>query len=78
MTSRAWDRALSAVREYVADSVHRRGWDDERTAELSATIRSCVEGIAASRESQPGTRPPLDAMRHALGYLDEQVRAATE
>ncbi|HTR57266.1 MAG TPA: hypothetical protein VMM27_03740 [Casimicrobiaceae bacterium] len=72
-TMDAWDRALHAVRNYVADSVHRRGWDDERTAELSAMIRSCVDGIAAIHHDSQ--RTPLDAIRHAVGYANEHVHA---
>jgi hypothetical protein len=76
MNLSAFDHALHAVRTYLVECTERKGWDDQRTAELSEIIRSCVEGIGANhRDSQASARLPLEALRHATGYVDEHLRA---
>ena len=62
------------VRTYLADSADREDWGDPRTPELTEIIRSCVECISVNRRDHgqgSGARVPQDALRHALGYVDE-------
>ena len=69
------DHALQMMRTYLADCADREDWDDPRTAELTEVIRSCVERISVNRrgnEQSSYARVPQEALRHALGYVDEQ------
>ena len=72
----ALDHALHAVRTYLVECTEHKGWDDQQTAELGKIIRSCVEGVGTSyRGPQAGAQPPLEALRHAIGYVDEHLSA---
>ena len=67
-------RALDALRRYFIDTADRTAWDHQHTVELNEVIRSCVESLAAHRrESQAAARLPLEAIRHAMGYVDERL-----
>jgi hypothetical protein len=58
------------------DAADRKAWDQQHTAELSEVIWSCVASIGTNhRESQAVARLPLEAIRHALGYVDEGLDA---
>ena len=68
------DYALQMVRTYLAECAERKDWGDPRTAELTEVIRSCAECISVNRRGhEPGsdTRAPQEALRYALGYVDE-------
>jgi hypothetical protein len=68
--------ALHALRRYFIDAADRKAWDHEHTAELNEVIRSCVESLATDhRESPAAARLPLEAIRHAMGYVDERLAA---
>ena len=68
--------ALHALRRYLIDAADREAWDQQHMAELNDVIRSCVESLATNRrESQAATRLPLEAIRHAMGYVDEHLDA---
>lgn len=68
--------ALHALRRYLLDAADRLAWDHQHTAELNEVIRSCVAGLGTNhRESQVAARLPLEAIRHAMGYVDEQLDA---
>ena len=66
--------ALQIMRTYLADCKEREDWGDPRTAELTEVIRSCVECINVNRRDHKegsDTRAPREALRYALGYVDE-------
>ena len=68
------DDALQMVRTYLSDSADREGWGDPRTPELTEVIRSCVECISVKRRGHgpgSGASVPQEALRQALGYVDE-------
>ncbi|MFO1312988.1 MAG: hypothetical protein U1F41_13085 [Burkholderiales bacterium] len=68
---------MLAVRLYVVESADRARWDDKVTAELNQVIRSCVECMGVRRQGpQTAGDAPLDAIRHAVGYVDEHLKAA--
>lgn len=68
--------ALHALRRYLIDAADRIAWDHQHTAELNEVIRSCVASLNANhREPQVAGRLPLEAIRHAMGYVDEQLDA---
>jgi hypothetical protein len=74
MNTAAVGRALDALRRYFVDAADRTTWDHQHTVELNEVIRSCVESLAAQRrESRAAARLPLEAIRHAMGYVDEQL-----
>ena len=76
MNATAVGHALHALRRYFIDAADRKAWDHQHTAELNEVIRSCVQSLAADhRESQAAARLPLDAVRHAMGYVDERLDA---
>lgn len=73
MISARFDYALQIVRAYLAECAQDRG--DPRAAELTEAIRQCVEGMSENgrghgQERHP--RVPQEALRHALGYVDER------
>jgi hypothetical protein len=66
--------SLRMVRTYLAECADRKDWGDPRTAELTEVIRSCVERISVNRRGHKrgsDTRAPQEALRYALGYVDE-------
>ena len=68
------DLALQMVRTYLTDSADREDWGDPRTPELTEIIRSCVECISVNRRGHgqgSDARVPEEALRQALGYVDE-------
>jgi hypothetical protein len=67
------DHAMRMVRTYLVECTENKAWNDRRTAELNEAIRSCVERIAVDRRE---ARQPVDALRHAIGYVDELLEAA--
>ena len=74
VTSLRLDHALQIVRTYLADCADREDWGDPRTAELTDVIRGCVECISVNRpghEQGSDARVPQEALRQALGYVDE-------
>jgi len=76
MNATAVGDALRALRRYFIDAADRKVWDHKHTAELNEVIWSCVESIGAThRESQAARRLPLEAIRHAMGYVDERLDA---
>jgi len=76
MNATAVGHALHALRRYFIDAADRKAWDDQRSAELNEVIRSCVESLATHhRESQAAARLPLEAIRHAMGYVEERLDA---
>jgi tetratricopeptide (TPR) repeat protein len=76
MSLPALDHALHAVRTYLVECTERKGWDDQRTSELGEVIRSCVESIGANhRDSRASVRLPVEALGHAIAYVDEHLRA---
>jgi hypothetical protein len=73
------DHALQMVRTYLADCAYREVWGDPRMAELNEVIRSCVECISVNRRGHgqgSDARVPQEALRHALGYVDEHSDAS--
>jgi hypothetical protein len=73
VTSTRFNRALQMVQRCLAECAEDRG--DPRTAELKEVIRSCVECINVNRRDhgrQYDARVPQQALRYALGYVDEQ------
>ena len=73
MISARFDHALQMVRTYLAECASE-DWGDPRTAELTEVIRSCVECISVNRRGHgqgSDARVPQEALRHALGYVDE-------
>ena len=78
MTLVRLDHALKMVRTYLADYADREDWGDPRTAELTELIRGCVECISVHRrvhgQGSDG-RVEQEALRHAIGYLDERSTA---
>ena len=76
MSGMALNHALDAVRSYLVDSMDRKGWDDQGTAELSEVIRSCIEGIGVThRGLERKRRLALEEFRHAIAYVDEHLNA---
>ena len=73
------DHALKMVRTYLADCADREDWGDPRAAELTELIRGCVESISVNRrvhgQGSDG-RVEQEALRHAIGYLDERSTQA--
>jgi hypothetical protein len=68
--------ALHALRRYFIDAADRKAWDHQHTAELDEVIWNCVQRLGANhRESQAAARLPLEAIRHAMGYVDERIDA---
>ena len=62
------------VRTYLAECAERKDWGDPRTGELTEAIRSCVECISVNHrghEQGSDSRAPQEALRYALGYVDE-------
>jgi hypothetical protein len=69
-------QALHALRKYFIDAADRKAWDQQHTAELNEVIRSCVESLGVHRRSsQAVAQPPVEVIRHAMGYVDEQLHA---
>ena len=64
---------MRMVRTYLVECAENKTWNDRRTAELNETIRGCVERIAIDRRE---ARQPADALRHAIGYVDERLGSA--
>ena len=67
-----FDRALQIVQTYLAECAVDPG--DPRTAELSEVIGNCVGWMSVNRRGhgrQNNARVPQEALRHALGYVDE-------
>lgn len=62
------EHAMRMVRAYLVECAEGEAWNDRRTVELNDTIRDCVERIAIDRRE---ARQPADALRHAIGYVDE-------
>jgi hypothetical protein len=76
MNATAVGHALHALRRYFVDAADRKVWDHLHTAELNDVIRSCVESLGTNhREPQVAAHLPLEAIRHAMGYVDEQLDA---
>ena len=76
MNATAVSHALHALRRYFIDAADRRAWDQQHTAELNEVIRSCVESLGTHhRESRAGSRLLLEAIRQAMGYVDERLDA---
>ena len=76
MSVAAVANAVHALRKYLIDAADREAWDQQHMAELNVVIQSCVESLATNRrESQAAARLPLEAIRHAMGYVDEQLDA---
>ena len=72
MTLARLDHALQMVRTYLAECADRESWGDQRTAELTEVIRSCVECLSGNRRGHgqgSDARVPQEALRHALGYV---------
>lgn len=70
------DHALRMTRTYLVECADNKTWSDRRTAELNEVIRSCVERIAVNRREPAAAteaRLPLEALRHAIGYVDEHL-----
>ena len=68
------DHALQMVRTFLAECADREDWGDPRTAELTEVISNCVECISVNRcghDEGSDARVPQEALRHALGYVDE-------
>ena len=67
------DRALQMVQTYLAECAVDPG--DPRTAELNEVIGNCVRWMSVNRQGHgqaSDARVPREALRHALGYLEEQ------
>jgi hypothetical protein len=67
-----FERALRVVRTYLAECAADRS--DPRRAELNAVIRDCVGFMSVNRlghEQGSNARLRQEALRHALGYVDE-------
>ena len=64
------EHAMRMVRTYLVECAENNAWHDRPMAELNETIRNCVERIAIDRRE---ARQPADALRHAIGYLDERL-----
>jgi hypothetical protein len=78
MNTTAVGHALGALRRYFVDAADRTAWDHQHTVELNEVIRSCVETLAAHRRApQPAERLPVEATRHAMGYVDERLDAVS-
>ena len=78
MNATAVSHALHALRRYLIDAADRRAWDQQHTAELNEVIRNCVASLGTHRrESQAAARLPLEAIRHAMGYVDERLDAVS-
>lgn len=72
VTSARLDRALQMVQTYLAECAEDRG--DPRTAELNEVIGACVGWMSVNRRGHgraSDARVPREALRHALGYVDE-------
>ena len=67
-----FDRALQIVQTYLAECAVDPG--DPRTAELNEVIGNCVGWMSVNRRGDgqaSDARVPREALRHALGYVDE-------
>ena len=67
-----FDRALQMVQTHLDECAVDPG--DPRTAELNEVIGNCVGWISVNRRGdgwQNDARVPREALRHALGYVDE-------
>ena len=77
MISATFDRALQMVQTYLAECAVDPG--DSRTAELNEVIGNCVGWMSVSRRGHgqsSDARVPQEALRHALGYVDEHSYAS--
>ena len=66
--------ALRVVRTYLAECKDREEWGDPLTGELTEVIHSCIGCIGVKRRGaeQDGELVEEEALRHAIGYLDER------
>ena len=72
MISAMFDRALQMVQTYLAECAVDPG--DPRAAELNEVIGNCVGWMSVNRRGhgrQNDALVPQEALRHALGYVDE-------
>ena len=72
VTSARLDHALKIMRTYLSECAEDRG--DPRTAELNEVIGACVGWMSVNRRGHgqaSDARVPQEALRHALGYVDE-------
>ena len=79
MTLPRFNHALNLVRTYLVDYADREDWGDPRAAELTQLIRGCVECISVNRRVHGqggGEHKEQEALRHAIGYLDERSTQA--
>jgi len=70
--SATFDRALQMVQTYLAECAVDTS--DPRTAELNEVIGNCVGWMSVNRRGHEQGRAapvPPEALRHALGYVDE-------
>ena len=72
-----FDRALQMVQTYLAECAVDPG--DPRTAELNEVIGNCVGWMSVNGRGhgwESDARVPHEALRHALGYVDERSYAS--
>ena len=72
-----FDRALKIVQTYLAECEVDPG--DPRTAELNEVIGNCVGRMSVNRRGHgqgSDARVAQEALRHALGYVDEHSHAS--
>ena len=73
------NRALQAIRTYLIECTDNKNWRDRRTAELNEVIRNCVERIGVNRrDPAAGADMRLEALRHAIRYVDEHLATNLE
>ena len=73
------EHALHMMRTYLEDCAkEREEASNRRIEELNGVIRACVERLAVDRRDNDRIRDqrlPLDALGHAIRYIDEHLDA---